>query len=181
MTKVTKDAGDFSQKNLSNDALFKEMFSNNSLQSNRKMKQTLTTEDRNNLSAFNEKDFFLGIQSMLATQAESLPCADSQKSSQVEKAMKAAYDDIVQNARNCDLNKMNEVLAGIVAAEMQRLQEQQVNLTRELDLLNKPKDKKSVKSEPANRISVIHKVCNYIFKLVVLIGLICLNTQNEYI
>nr|CAB3225109.1 bromodomain adjacent to zinc finger domain protein 2B [Phallusia mammillata] len=116
---------------------------------------TASSKSQHSVPSFSEKDFLAALQGQ--GQGTNQPTQED-----LNKLMIAAYSEMISGGgKSGDLNKINELLTATVAAEMHRLQMEQLNLTRELENLSngKPgsKRKDSASSERGNRVSVIHK------------------------
>ena len=82
----------------------------------------------------NEKDIILAMQAMSKNANKS---GSSSSTDQMDQLLVSVYNKFLKSGEGLDINKMNELLTATVAAEMKRLQVQKVNLTRELEMLNK--------------------------------------------
>ena len=98
-----------------------------------KMKQTNDKMSQNSES-LNEKEILFALQAFAKMTSKTDSTAALEE---MNNLLLTAHSGMLNSSENLNLNKINELLTATVAAEMEKLQTQQANLTREIENLSK--------------------------------------------
>ena len=90
------------------------------------------SDSKSSAESFSEKDLMAFIQALTSNPGSS----GSQSLERIEKLL-STCSNLLRSGQNMGLNAVNELLTAVVTTEMQRLQTEKANLTRELKLFNK--------------------------------------------